>query len=173
MVHDQDITAAQNVLARAPNGAGVNILVVPDSIGMGDNPAITIKLPLHVRNYKQQLRMPESVKYIHAGLLPNWDGLVGNIGVNTILVKEGVVQGRDTINRDQVIWHELGHVLLDSAETGRVYLHELTRMFNAHGAQATQNHVSGRRDQYAKVSESDADKAALRQLLQQTWNVII
>lgn len=62
MVRKQDISIAKNVLTRAPQGTQVNILVVPDPIAMGDNPAITIKLPLHQKNYRQQLMAPESVK---------------------------------------------------------------------------------------------------------------
>src|SRR5687767_7100723 len=108
MVHNNDILAAQAILAAAPNSAGVNLLVVPDSVGMGDNPAITIKKQLHATMYQNQLQAPECLKYVHATLLPAWPGLVANVALDTILVQEGIAQSNDQVLKSAVIWHELG-----------------------------------------------------------------
>lgn len=84
-----------------------------------------------------------------------------------------MVQGNDTIKRDQVIWHELGHVLMGPSETGSVYLHELRLLLEKHGAEKTKKHVSERQGQYAKVRSDDGNRAELGELLKQNWNVTI
>jgi hypothetical protein len=173
MVHDQDITDAQNILLAAPNSAGVNLLVVPDSIGTGDNPAITIKKPLHVSTYQRQLTAPECVKYVDAALLPNWPALVAAVGIDTILVKEGIVQGRNDALKRQVIWHELGHVLHGAAESGQVYLHEVTLLFNHYGAAPVQALVAARTSQFQTVPQGDPNRAPLAAFLALHWNIAI
>jgi hypothetical protein len=173
MVHDYDITAAQAILAAAPNSAGVNLLVVPDSIGTGDNPAITIKRQIHVGIYQQQLTAQESVKYVDVALQPAWPGLVNAVALNTILLKEGIIQGRDEVLKRAVIWHELGHVLHGAAESGQVYLHEVTLLFNHYGAAPVQAVVTSRTNQYQMVPANDVNRAGLAAFLLANWNIVI
>lgn len=173
MVHDHDINAALAILAAAPNSAGVNLLVVPDSIGTGDNPAITIKKPIHVGTYQRQLIAPESVKYVDNALQLAWPGLVNTVALDTILVKEGIIQGRDEVLKRAVIWHELGHVLHGAAESGQVYLHEVTLLLNHYGAAPVQAVVTSRTSQYQMVPAVDANRGALAAFLLANWNIVI
>jgi len=174
MVNNAMILAAQNILAQAPNSAGVNLLVVPDSVAMGDNPAITIKQGIHVGHYRNLCNAPESVKYVDPALLANWPVLVGNIAIDTILVQEGVMgNGFNAVLRDTVIWHELGHVLHGRTENAQVFLHELNQILNVHGQPATQAIVTSRRPSYNSVPANDVNRPALALLLLNTWNVVI
>lgn len=173
MIHNNDIQAAQAILAAAPNSAGVNLLVVPDSIGMGDNPAITIKMQLHATSYQKQLQAPECLKYIHATLQPAWPGLVANVAINTILVKEGIAQSNNQVLKSAVIWHELGHVLHGAPESGQVYLHEVTNIFNAFGGPNSLNTVTARMPQYRMTPAADPNRAALAGFLLANWNLIL
>lgn len=173
MVHDHDINAAQGILAAAPNAVGVNLLVVPDSIAMGDNPAITIKKNIHVGLYQKQLTAPESVKYVDNALLPTWPILVNAVAIDTILLQEGIIQGQDEVLKRAVIWHELGHVLHGAAESGQVYLHEITLLFNHYGAAPSLAVVNSRVGQYRKVPATDVNRAALAAFLLLNWNIVL
>lgn len=155
----------------APGGA---ILAVPDSVAFGDNPAITLKLPLTVTTYKKQLVAPEVVKYVDPALNAQWLNYANALAVDTILVNEGIVASQDRALKSAVIWHEQGHVLNTRTESGNVYLFEVQSLQNAVadlGANNVQRIVQSRVPQYRMAV--DPGKTALSNFVQATWGIQI
>jgi hypothetical protein len=174
MVTEELIQQARDILAQVAPGTGV--LVVPDSVALGNNPAITLKKQIHVNLYRQQLVSPEVLKYVDSTIKDRWPDWAGAIAIDTILVQEGIVAGQDQALKCAVIWHEQGHVIHGAAESGDVYLFEAQSLNNA----ALQGQlkpgdvrrvVEGRVPQYKMAV--DPGKAALAAFLSTTWNIIL
>lgn len=174
MVTQDLIDAALAILGQIAPGSG--ILVVPDSVAFGDNPAITLKKQLQVNTYRKMLVAPEVIKYVGAGIVANWPTWAANIGLDSILVNEGIVAGKDKALKCAVIWHEQGHVVNGAAESGDVYLFEVTSLANAVATgYLTANDVlriaTSRLTQYRKAV--DPGRNALAQFLLANWNLVL
>jgi hypothetical protein len=174
MVTQDLINEALAILGQIAPGTG--ILVVPDSVAFGDNPAITLKKQLQVTTYGKMLVAPEVVKYIDSGIVANWPTWAANIGIDTILVNEGILAGKDKALKCAVIWHEQGHVTHGAPESGNVYLFEVTNLFNAVGtgylgANDVLRIVTSRLPQYRKAV--DPGRNALAAFLLANWNLVL
>jgi hypothetical protein len=173
MVTQDLIDEAVAILNQIAMGA---ILVVPDSVAFGDNPAITLKKAIHVNLYRQQLVAPEVLKYVDAGIIAQWPGWAAGIAVDTILVNEGILAGRDKALKCAVIWHEQGHVVHGASESGNVYLSEVQNLANAAGtgyltAPAVANVVAARVPNYRKAV--NPGRAALDAFVLLNWNIVL
>jgi hypothetical protein len=174
MVTQDIIDEARNIMAMVAPGTG--ILAVPDSVAFGDNPAITLKKPLQVSTYRNMLVAPEVVKYVASSIVANWPGWAANIGIDTVLVNEGILAGKDKALKCAVIWHEQGHVVHGAAESGSVYLFEVQSLANAVATNDLQANdvtrvVTSRVSQYRKAV--DPGKAALAAFVLANWNIVL
>ena len=174
MVTQDLINEALAIMGHIAPGTG--ILAVPDSVAFGDNPAITIKKQLQVTTYQKMLVAPEVLKYVAAGIIANWPTWAANIGIDTVLVNEGILAGKDKALKCAVIWHEQGHVTHGAAESGNVYLFEVTNLFNAVGtgylaANDVLRTVTARMVQYRKAV--DPGRTALATFLLANWNLVL
>lgn len=168
MVTPDVLETARQVLGQLTRNGPVHIIVVPDSVGLGDNPAITIKKSLHLSMYRSQLQTDNVTKYVDKKLLEGgeWKRIVDSMALNTILVQEGMVVSRDQTLRAAVIWHEYGHVLHGAAESGNVYLHEIESLWaacKALGEENVRRVIQDRVPQYRKAV--DPGKEALAKKL--------
>lgn len=171
MITNATIADAQAILAQvAGNGT---IVVVPQSISVGtaDNPAICLKKQIQVTWIRNQMGQPENRRHVAPDV--DWDALIASVALNTIVVQEAVFDGTPAY-KSAVIWHENGHVLYGAAESGDVYLYEVTELTNhqnALGTPAVRTVLVARTPSYRAAV--DPGKIPLRTFLQATWNITL
>ncbi|MDG4770349.1 hypothetical protein [Solwaraspora sp. WMMD792] len=171
MISNAMLQQAGTILGQVANG--VNIVVVPQSMSVGtaENPAICLKSAIQVNWVKKQMAAPEVRKYVEDDVA--WDGIIGTVALDTLVIQEGVFDGTMAY-RSAVIWHEHGHVLHGKTENGNVYLYEVTSLVNAVGVlddEEIRNVLEARSGAYRAAV--DPGVAALRQFLQQNWQITL
>ncbi|MFV2088859.1 hypothetical protein [Micromonospora sp. LOL_021] len=171
MISNAMLQQAATILGQVANG--VNIVVVPQSMSVGtaDNPAICLKSAIQVNWVKKQMAAPEVRKYVEGDV--DWDGIIGTVAIDTLVIQEGVFDGT-VAYRSAVIWHEHGHVLHGKTENGNVYLYEVTNLTNnvATLGNAEVRDVLEKRSGAYRAAV-DPGVAALRQFLQQNWQITL
>ena len=171
MVRQRFLQEARRILDEIQGAANVPIVVVPPAVALGDNPAVTIKKPLHRKMYRDQMTNAKPDNYDKD---VNVDDLVQRIDLNSILVKDGILEeGTEALKR-AVIWHEYGHVVGSAEETGDIYLNEVQRLTEAQdrlGPEDVRSVIDFRTDQYKKAVEPGKDR--LENYLRDHWNINI
>ena len=171
MVTQQTLDEAKAILIQVVNPAP-NVIVVPASMSVGDanNPAICIKKAITKKWVTDQLSQPE----IQRGFKDvDVSQLSTTVDINTLVISEGVFDRKTPAYKSAVVWHEHGHVLHGPAESGNVYLYEVTCLHNAGGldTSAVSQVVRARISSYKLAT--DPGVGALRTFLQNTWAITI
>jgi hypothetical protein len=175
MVSDAYLNEAAAIVAQVAQGPA-RVVVVPASLSVGtaENPAICIKKTLTLNWVRNQMGADEVLKYVGQDARGTWDNLRTNLALDDIVVSEGVFE-KALAYKSAVVWHEYGHVLHGSAESGDVYHYEVNELTNRQaqigGQQAVRTVLQGRVPSYRKAV--DPGVATLRGLLANTWQIQI